>query len=76
MERHEIEKLIDRYTLMSEKEYHYGAEKCALYERIAGHLEDDIDYYSDNETFSDAQEIIDDIKERIEGLENCYDVDY
>ena len=76
MERHEIEKLIDRYNAMSEKEYHYGSAKCALYERIAGHLEDDIDYYADNETFTDEQEIIDDIKERIEGLEDCYDGDY
>ena len=25
---------------------------------------------------SDEQEIIDDIKERIEGLDNCYDEDY
>ena len=76
MERHDIEKLIVRYNNMSGKEYHYGSEKCALYERIAGYLEDDIEYYADNETFSDEQEIIDDIKERIEGLDNCYDEDY
>ena len=69
MTQAEIQEIVAKYRQMSHQELEYGEEKCALYERIADQLEQDIDLYVDDECFQSEKEIIDDIIE----LFNDYD---
>ena len=63
MTNEEIQEIVAKYRQMSHQELEYGEEKCALYERIADQLEQDIDLYVDDECFQSEKEIIDDIIE-------------
>lgn len=58
---------------MSNQELKYGADKCALFERIVGQLEQDIDLYVDDECFQSEKEIIDDIFELFEDYDRYFD---
>ena len=51
----------------------YGADKCALFDRIADQLEDDIEMYVDDDYFQSEREIIDDIMESFDEMDNFFD---
>ena len=51
----------------------YGADKCALFDRIADQLEDDIEMYVDDDYFQSEREIIEDIMESFDEMDNFFD---
>ena len=61
MTKDEILGIIAKYRRMSNQELKYGADKCALFDRIADQLEDDIEMYVDDDYFQSEREIIEDI---------------
>ena len=61
MTKEEIQEIVAKYRLMSNQELKYGADKCAMYDRIADQLEQDIDLYVDDDYFQSEKEIINDI---------------
>ena len=63
MTNEEIQEIVAKYWQMSHQELEYGEEKCALYERIADQLEQDIALYVDDDCFQSEKEIVDDILE-------------
>ena len=63
MTKEEIHEIIAKYRRMSDQELKYGEEKCALFERIADQLEQDIALYVDDDCFQSEKEIVDDILE-------------
>ena len=63
MTQAEIQEIVAKYRQLSNLELEHSEEKCALYERIADQLEQDIDLYVDDELFQSEKEIIDDILE-------------
>lgn len=69
MTNEEIQEIVAKYRRMSNQELEYGEEKCALFERIADQLEQDIALYVDDDCFQSEKEIVDDILE----LFNDYD---
>lgn len=69
MTKDEILGIIAKYRRMSNQELKYGADKCALFDRIADQLEDDIEMYVDDDYFQSEREIIEDIT----GLFDEYD---
>lgn len=73
MNRKELENIIKKYRGMSSKAYPHNEEKAAYYERIANHLEDNIDDYIDSEYFTTEDDVINDIKELFSELDGFYD---
>lgn len=73
MDKDNILDIIEKYFEMSEKEYRYGAEKCALYERIAHYLEENIDKYIEDDYFQDELELINAVKDELEEMDGFYD---
>ena len=69
MTKDELLEVVAKYRRMSDKEMKYGADKCALFDRIADQLEDDIEMYVDDDYFQSEREIIEDIT----GLFDEYD---
>ena len=49
MTKEELLEIVAKYRRMSDKEMKYGADKCALFDRIADQLEDDIEMYVDDD---------------------------
>ena len=72
MTQEEIQEIIAKYRRMSNQEVKYGADKCALFDRIADQLEQDIDLYVDDECFQSEKEIIDDICELFDEYDRHY----
>ena len=63
MTKDEILEIVAKYRHMSDQEQKYGADKYALFDRIAVQLEQDIDMYVDDDYFQSEKEIIEDIVE-------------
>ena len=63
MTNEEIQEIVAKYRQMSNQELEYGEEKCALFERIADQLEQDMALYVDDDCFQSEKEIVDDILE-------------
>ena len=57
---------------MSDQELKYGADKCAVYDRIADQLEQDIDLYVDDDYFLSEKEIIDNIVELFDDYDSFF----
>lgn len=43
MTKEEIQEIVAKYRRKSNQELKYGADKCAMFDRIADQLEDDLD---------------------------------
>ena len=63
MTKEEIQEIVAKYRRMSDQELKYGADKCALFDRIADQLEQDVELYVDDDFYQSEKEIIDDIVE-------------
>lgn len=63
MTKDEIIEIVAKYRRKSNQERKYGADKCALFDRIADQLEQDVDLYVDDDYFQSEKEIVDDIVE-------------
>ena len=63
MTKEEIQEIVAKYRRKSGQELKYGADKCAMFDRIADQLEDNLDLYVDDDFFQSEKEIIDDIVE-------------
>ena len=72
MTKEEIQEIGAKYRRMSDQELKYGADKCALFDRIADQLEQDIDLYVEDECFQTEKEIIDDIVELFDEYDSFY----
>ena len=73
MTKEEIQEIIAKYRRKSDQEQKYGADKCAMYDRIADQLEQDIDLYVDDDCFQSEKEIIDDITELFDEYDRQFD---
>lgn len=73
MTKEEIQEIVAKYRRMSDQELKYGADKCAMYDRIADQLEQDIDMYVDNDYFKSEKEIIDDIVELFDDYDRYFE---
>ena len=73
MTKDELLEVVAKYSRMSDKEMKYGADKCALFDRIADQLEDDIEMYVDDDYFQSEREIIEDIMESFDEMDNFFD---
>ena len=58
---------------MSDQELKYDADQCALFDRIADQLEDDLGMYVDNDEFQSEKEIIKDIREQFDEYDSFFD---
>ena len=72
MTKEEIQEVVAKYRRMSDQELKYGADKCALFDRIADQLEQDIDLYVDDDRFQTEKEIIDDIVELFDEYDSLF----
>ena len=63
MTKEEIQEIIAKYRRKSDQEQKYGADKCAMFDRIADQLEQDVELYVDDDFYQSEKEIIDDIVE-------------
>ena len=73
MTKEELLEIVAKYRRMSDKEMKYSADKCALFDRIADQLEDDIEMYVDDDYFQSEREIIEDIMESFDEMDNFFD---
>lgn len=73
MTKDELLEVVAKYRRMSDKEMKYGADKCALFDRIADQLEDNIEMYVDDDYFQSEKEIIDDIRESFDEFDSFLD---
>ena len=73
MTKEEIQEIVAKYRRMSDQEQKYGADKCAMFDRIADQLEQDIDMYVDDDYFQSEKEIIEDIVELFEDYDRYFD---
>ena len=73
MTKEELERLVEKLERKSERLYPIDEEKAALYERIAGQLEDTIDAYVDDEFIETEKDVINDIKALFDEVDNFYD---
>ena len=71
----EIQEIVAKYRRKSGQELKYGADKCALFDRIADQLEQDIDLYVDDDFYQSEKEIIDDIVELLDEYDRFFDDD-
>lgn len=74
MTKEKIQEIVAKYRWMSNQELTYGADKCALFDRIADQLENDIDLYVDDDYFQSEKEIIDDVVGLFDEYDRHYDV--
>lgn len=72
MTKEEIKEIVAKYRRMSDQELKYGADKCAVYDRIADQLEQDIDLYVDDDYFLSEKEIIDNIVELFDDYDSFF----
>lgn len=72
MTKDEILQIVTRYRKKSNQELKYGADKCAMFDRIADQLEDDIDLYVDDDFFQTEKEIIDDITRLFDDYDSSF----
>lgn len=75
MTKEEIQEIVAKYRRMSDQELKYGADKCALFDRIADQLEHDIDLYVDDDYFQSEKEIVDEIIELFNECDSYFDDD-
>ena len=75
MTKEEIQEIVAKYRRMSDQEQKYGADKCAMFDRIADQLEQDIDLYVDDDYFQSEKEIIEDICELFDEFDSFLDDD-
>ena len=75
MTKEEIQEIVAKYRRMSDQELKYGADKCALFDRIADQLEDNLDLYVDDDFFQSEKEIIEDICELFDEFDSFLDDD-
>ena len=75
MTKEEIQEIIAKYRRKSDQEQKYGADKCAMYDRIADQLKQGIDLYVDDDYFQSEKEIIDDIVELFDEYDNYFEDD-
>ena len=73
MTKNEILQIVEKYRSMSKQEYKYGADKCALFDRIADQLDNNIEIYADDDYYESEKDIIDDIKEVFDEIDNYFD---
>lgn len=73
MTKDELLGIVAKYRRMSDQELKYGADKCALFDRIANQLEDDIEMYVVDDYFQSEREIIEDIMESFDEMDNFFD---
>lgn len=73
MTKEEIQEIVAKYRRKSDQELKYGADKCALFDRIADQLEHDIDLYVEDDCYQSEKEIIDDIVELFDEYDRCCD---
>ncbi len=74
MNKEELKQIVEKCQSLSSKYYQRNNEdKAALYERIAGQLEYNIDYYTDNESYTSEEDVVEDIKELFDEVDNFYD---
>jgi hypothetical protein len=75
MTKEEIQEIVAKYRRMSDQELKYGADKCAMFDRIADQLEQDIDLYVNDDYFQSEKEIIDDIVELFDDYDKYFNND-
>ena len=73
MTKEEIQEIVAKYRRMSDQELKYGADKCALFDRIADQLEDNIEMYVDDDYYKSEREIIEDIMESFDEIDSFFD---
>ena len=73
MTKDEILQIVTRYRKKSNQELKYGADKCALFDRIADQLEDNIEMYVDDDYYKSEREIIEDIMESFDEIDSFFD---
>lgn len=73
MKKEELDNLVEKCRDLSAKYYPNNEEKSALYDRIADHLDNNTDYYIDNELFTEEDEVIEDIKYMFNEVDNFFD---
>ena len=72
MTKEEIQEIVAKYRRMSDQELKYGADKCAMFDRIADQLEHDIDLYVNDDCFQTEKEIIDNIVELFDDYDSFF----
>ena len=75
MTKEEIQEIVAKYRQMSDQELKYGPDKCAMFDRIADQLEQDIDLYVDDDCFQSEKEIVDDIIDLFDEYDSFFDDD-
>lgn len=75
MTKEEIQEIVAKYRRKSNQELKYGADKCAMFDRIVDQLEDDLDLYVDDDFFQSEKEIIDDIIGQFDEYDSFFDDD-
>lgn len=73
MNRQELEGIVEKYQELSSRTYPHNEEKASLYERIASHLDDNIEDYIDDEYFTSEKDVVNDIKELFGEIDHFYD---
>ena len=73
MTKEEIQEIIAKYRRKSNQELKYGADKCAMFDRIADQLEDNIEMYVDDDYYKSEREIIEDILESFDEIDSFID---
>ena len=73
MTKEEIQEIIAKYRRKSNQELKYGADKCAMFDRIADQLEDNIEMYVDDDYYKSEREIIEDIMESFDEIDSFFD---
>ena len=75
MKKEELEGIVEKYQELSSRTYPHNEEKASLYERIASHLDDNIEDYIDDEYFTSEKDVVNDIKEIFDEGDNFYDAE-
>ena len=73
MNRQELEGIVEKYQELSSRTYPHNEEKASLYERIASHLDDNIEDYIDDEYFTSEKDVVNDIKVLFGEIDHFYD---
>ena len=73
MTKEEIQEIVAKYRRKSGQGLKYGADKCALFDRIADQLEDNIEMYVDDDYYKSEREIIEDIMESFDEIDSFFD---
>ena len=73
MTKEELEKIIEKYQHKSHQSERYGEEKCALFDRIAGQIELNINDYLDDDYYETEEDVISNVREIFEENDNFFD---